>query len=211
MAVISNTAPYTPPTNLNTNNLTVSSYSQPSSIWSTASSQPTLSQTYGITKPLAMAPSQSISIPASNQLTVTGIKIASPSTMTVTGTTPSASTSGASWLTVLGNVASTAINVGANVLLAKYATQPTANNTTTPNNPNGDVNQAPTPVVVYDPANTSQENADATSNFLNTLLGGFINKQTSPSGEVTSVQPSMTGYLVIGAIVLVAVILLTRR
>jgi hypothetical protein len=120
----------------------------------------------------------------------------------VTQTSPSSKDS-PTWGSIFKSVAATGLNLGANVLMQKAGISSNAE-TTSPGNMNGAQSEGNQPIVVYDPSASGGENLSNIGNYLNNLVSGLFSKQSNE-------QPNYSGYMIIGVVVLVIILLIGRK
>lgn len=206
MAIFSNTAAYTPPANLNTAALTVAKV-QPASVFNSNAllSLSKVSSIFSGNNSIALAPSKTISVPATNTLKVDSYYTSKAPT-TVTAAAPSNGL-----MNTLGELATGFLNLGANVLLDKYASkvQTATVESSSSGTPDGKTDS---------PAVQIFQNGESLDTGFNALLQNLGNaflsqkqQQLSSGGTVTTTQPSILTYVLIGAVVLVVVFLLRRK
>ena len=207
MAIISNTAPYsTPAANLNLDAMNIVKV-QPASIFNTAMSVSGISKIFSGSNSIALAPSKVVSVPAITPQTVGAVYTSKAPTSLITSPTKQpASDFGKTFTDIATNI----LNLGANVLMNKYA--PKAQAATVADKESG----TPEGKTAAPQTQVFQNGQPLDTGFnalLGNLAGAFFTqqKQQTEGGVVTSTQPTMLSYIIGGAVILLIIVLLIRR
>ena len=207
MAIISNTAPYTPPANLNTAALSITKV-QPAGIFDSANSFSLggISSIFSQNSSLALAPSKINIVPAITPSTVGSVYTSTaPTSLTAAASTGQPS----SFLQGLSSIATGVLNIGANVLLNKYAPQSqpatvASQSTSVPSS------QTSPQTQVFQ---NGQPIDTGLNSLLNSLGNAFVSRQQVQTAQGTQVvsSPSMLTYALIGGAIILIVLLMRRK